>query len=189
MTIRQTLSVVPERIVIESTGEVIDAQRVIVRTETDRDFDKIWVAQIALAIELVGGASVKVLTDLMKHRNADNVVIKSQREIAESAGVDKATVNRTLKLLIEKELVVQIRGGVYQLSPGMIWRGTHDSRMRVLVDYQRSVSPPDPINAEEWAEREVADAQRRLEAAQRRLATARRDSTTSQQSPPPERLG
>ncbi len=189
MSVRETLEVMPEQLVVQSTGEVIDVQRVIMRMPTDVDFDKIWIAQLALAIELIGGASVKVLTTLMKTRNSENIIIKTQREIAEAAQVDKATVNRTLKILIERKLVVQIRGGVYQLSPGVIWRGTHDNRMRVLVDYQRELAPPSPISDEEWAERELSDAQRRLMIAQRRLEVARQKTTPPPvQTPPlPER--
>jgi len=186
------LDIAPEQMIVASTGEVVDVQRVLVRTSNDVDFDKIWITQLALAIEIIGGASVKVLTTLIKSRSADNMVILSQREIAEAAGVDKNTVNRTLKLLVEKKIVVQIRAGVYQLSPGVIWRGTHDSRMRVLVEYQREIAPPDPLCAEDWAEREVADAQRRLADAQRRLTVARRQVATSHPPTPaalPERRG
>lgn len=189
MSVRETLDIMPEQLVVPATGEVIDVQRVIMRVPTDVDFDKIWIAQLALAIELIGGASVKVLTTLMKTRNSENIIIKTQREIAEAANVDKATVNRTLKILIEKKLVIQIRGGVYQLSPGVIWRGTHDNRMRVLVDYQRELTPPSPISDEEWAERELSDAQRRLAIAQRRLEAARQKTTPppTQAPPLPER--
>lgn len=189
MAIRETLEVAPEQLVIASTGEVIDVQRVIVNAPTDVDFEKVWIAQIALAMELVGGAAIKVLSVLIRTRNAENLIIKTQRELAETAGVDKNTVQRTLKALIDKGIVAQIRGGVYQLSPGLIWRGTHERRMRVLVDYQRTVEPPDPLTAEEWAEREVNDAQRRLQIAQKRLADARRDSSPTTISLPrsPER--
>jgi len=189
VSVRETLDIMPEQLVVPATGEVIDVQRVIMRVPTDVDFDKIWIAQLALAIELIGGASVKVLTTLMKTRNSENIIIKTQREIAEAANVDKATVNRTLKILIEKKLVIQIRGGVYQLSPGVIWRGTHDNRMRVLVDYQRELTPPSPISDEEWAERELSDAQRRLAIAQRRLEAARQKTTPppTQAPPLPER--
>lgn len=189
MADREYLDIAPERMIVESTGEVVDVQRVIVTTPTDCDFDKIWVAQLALAVELVGGAAVRVLTQLIKSRNCDNLVILSQREIAEAAGVDKATVNRTIKLLIGKRIVVQIRGGVYQLSPGMIWRGTHDKRMRVLVEYEREIAPIDPLTEAEWAEREVADAQRRLDAAQRRLTGAHRATQRVSLPPTPERRG
>jgi len=190
MAIRETLEVASEQVIVAATGEVLDVQRVFVKTAVDMDFDKIWVAQLALAVELVGGAAVKVLTTLIKTRNAENMVILSQREIAEAAGVDKNTVSRTMKLLTEKGIVVQIRGGVYQLSPGLIWRGTHDHRMRVLVEYEREVAPPDPITAAEWAEREVEDAQRRLVIAQRRLAASRRVSSPSAaRSPDQPRTG
>jgi hypothetical protein len=190
VSIRETLEVAPEQMIVASTGEVVDVQRVLVRTAVDMDFDKVWVAQLALAVELVGGAAVKVLTTLIKTRNAENMVILSQREISEKADVDKSTVNRTIRLLIDKGIVAQIRGGVYQLSPGMIWRGTHDHRMRVLVEYQREIAPPDAITAAEWADREVEDAQRRLEIAQRRRdATRRAASPSAARSPDQPRTG
>lgn len=117
------------------TKEVCEMQ-VISIEDRDFNFEKIWLGFILEALELIGNQKIKVLDHLLKNKNADNIVIKTQRQIAKEIGVSFRTVSITMTRLLEAGFIEKIQGGAYQISPDVIFKGSHQKRMKVLMDFQ-----------------------------------------------------
>jgi predicted transcriptional regulator len=60
--------------------------------------------------------AVKVLLWLLKNRNSENRIYTTLDTIAKECDVTKVTVNRVFQRLYEKEFLIKIRNGQYQLQ-------------------------------------------------------------------------
>jgi predicted transcriptional regulator len=124
-----------ETYINQSTGE-IEEFNVIKSEDSDFDFDKLWTAQILLAIDEFGNQKTKLLMHLIKIRErSNNAVIRTIMELAEETGMNKNTVSATLKIL-QKHKIISRKTGVIFISPEVVYRGSHSNRMRVLIDYR-----------------------------------------------------
>jgi DNA-binding transcriptional regulator YhcF (GntR family) len=133
-----------EQYINRATGNVEDFN--VIRSEdADFDFDKLWTAQILLAIDEFGNQKTKLLLHLIKNRErSNNAVIKTIVELAEETGMNKNTVLATLKIL-QKHKIITRKSGVVFISPNVVFRGSHSNRMRVLIDYQNVQSNEEEI--------------------------------------------
>jgi DNA-binding transcriptional regulator YhcF (GntR family) len=124
-----------ETYINQSTGE-IEEFNVIKSEDSDFDFDKLWTAQILLAIDEFGNQKTKLLMHLIKIRErSNNAVIRTVMELANETGMNKNTVSATLKIL-QKHRIITRKTGVIFISPEVVYRGSHSNRMRVLIDYR-----------------------------------------------------
>jgi DNA-binding Lrp family transcriptional regulator len=64
------------------------------------------------------------------------MVTKTLREIAKETGISYPTVSETIQILERNGLITRKTGIIY-LSPNMIFKGTHDNRMRVMFEYRQ----------------------------------------------------
>lgn len=122
-----------------NTGEIVPMQ-VMEIEDRDANFSKIWIAHILDAIEEIGSAKMKVLMHLIKKRQtADNSIIATQEQIANDCNVSKRTVQDTLKALEKHKVLARHRAvkGVYMLNPNVLFQGTHNKRMNVLIKYHQ----------------------------------------------------
>lgn len=122
----------------EDTGEVFETQ-VVERSVAAGDvgFHKIWLGHILELVEEVGNAKMLVLVWLLKNADAQNQILASMREIAEGCGVGIATVQRLMTALQRANVIVRpTRYGPWRLNPAVIFAGTHQKRMNVLIRYQ-----------------------------------------------------
>lgn len=191
MKIEEKLVIEDDQVFVSSTGEQVKVKRLVMRGPSDMDFDKVWILHLADALDLLGGVPIKILTHLIKSRNADNLIIATHKRIAEDLGCDRVTVSKTITALYGAKAITKVSSGVYRLNPALIWRGSHDHRMRVLLEYHRDLPEnalDNPAAEHALAAREVADAERTLAAARRRLESAQREAHPSP-SPTPERHG
>jgi hypothetical protein len=134
------LKVVGQQDFINSaTGEVVPMQ-VMEIEDRDANFSKIWIAHILDAIEEIGSAKMKVLMHLInKRQTTDNSIIATQEQIANDCKVSKRTVQDTLKALEKHKVLARHRAvkGVYMLNPNVLFQGTHNKRMNVLIKYHQ----------------------------------------------------
>lgn len=126
------------RLIDTDSGEIIETQ-VIERTVAagDSGFHKIWLGHILELVQEVGNAKMQVLVWLLKQADDQNRIFASMREIAEGAGVGLATVERLMAALVKANVIARAhRYGPWRLNPGVIFQGTHQKRMNVLIKYQ-----------------------------------------------------
>lgn len=118
------------------TGEIIETNEIDMRG-TDINFEKVWVAHILMALEEIGNKKMKVLEVLIRNRDAENKIVLTQRKIAELSKSSLVTVSVTMRALLKAKFIIQIAPGVYQISPNVIFKGSHNRRMYVLLKYQQ----------------------------------------------------
>jgi DNA-binding transcriptional regulator YhcF (GntR family) len=128
------------------TGELEDFN-VISEEDQDFNFDKFWITQIMFAIDEFGSQKMKILLYLITIRErANNTVLKTVSEIAKETKINKNTIVATLKIL-EKHKIIRRKTGVIFISPDVIFKGGHNKRMNVLIQY-RAVSQNEQEEAE-----------------------------------------
>lgn len=118
------------------SGEIVDMS--VVSTEsTDFNFDKIWLSHILQALDCLGSKKVKVVTWLLENKDSKNHVIGTQRAIAEKVGVSLPIVAKTIKTLTEADVLKMVQSGIYMLNPDVVFKGSKDQRMNILIRYQK----------------------------------------------------
>lgn len=129
----------------QETGQVEDFQ-VIQMEDRDFNFHKLWLGHIITSLDMIGNEKIKVLTYMLESANQDNVILGTQRGIAQAVGVSVPTVNATIKSLLESNLIKMLQQGVYVLNPDIIFKGGHNKRMNVLLQYTStgSAEPVEP---------------------------------------------
>lgn len=123
------------RLIDSETGEILEAQT-LVKTAGDADFHKIWLHHILEAVDEVGNAKMRVLMWLLSNADKQNQIWATKDEIATATGVGRATITRLLSALRDADIVTETRRSVWRLNPDVVFKGTHDRRMSVLIKYQ-----------------------------------------------------
>jgi len=73
---------------------------------------------------LVKTGGSPVLAWMLLNKDTNNLVIASARKISEMSEMSISTVERTLKLLKEQEIIRKVQNGVYMLNPKLLcWGG------------------------------------------------------------------
>lgn len=105
----------------KETGEEIHAHVNIARCGQE-DFDIIYIMNFGNLFDLFGGKKYRILKYLLQNRNAENQVIATTSELAESSGVSRSTVIATLKVLKECGIITT-KTGVIMINPQVIAHG------------------------------------------------------------------
>ncbi len=117
------------------TGEVIEVP-ILHEESADFNFEKIWLAHVLTALEELGSKKIKILSYLFRVREkSNNMVAKTLMEISKETGISYPTVSETINLLLENDLITK-KTGVIILNPGMIFKGNHHNRVRIMFEYQ-----------------------------------------------------
>ena len=116
------------------TGEKVD-QYIYKMEERDANFHKLWLWHIAYALDLLGNQKIKVLSYILETMNTDNIFIGTQRAIAEQTGTSLETVNITMQMLLEADVLKKQQNGVYFINPEVIFKGGTNKRMDILYQY------------------------------------------------------
>lgn len=144
------------------TGERFEVGHMAV-TEADANFSKIWVANILMAIEEFSSASMELLFWLVKkteETRGTNTIVMTIREIADETNKSTQTVHRVLKIL-ERNDVIRRKTGVVIVNPEVVYKGTHQGRMNVLMSYKSVENPPlEEEDIEARIDRRMAQLQR-----------------------------
>lgn len=119
----------------QETGEVREVQEIDVKA-TDVGFEKIWVGMILAVLDIVGGRKKDIVAYLVSNRvRSENIVFATQRKISEEVNVSLKTVTETIQALKKQNIVTQVTPGCYRINPGVIWRGSHLSRMAIMAKF------------------------------------------------------
>ena len=59
----------------------------------------------------------------------------TQRQISEKSGISLKTVSVTMKALLDSNFLRKINGGAYCVNPDVLFKGTRNGRMNVLIQY------------------------------------------------------
>lgn len=150
-TTKKTKVVGTEQYMNVSSGNVEDFQ--VIRIEdADFNFDKFWVSQLLTAIDEFGNQKIKLLLYLIQNRErSNNAIIKTVRELAAETGISKDTISQTLKIL-EAHGIIKRKTGVIFISPQVVFRGSHNNRRRILLEYTKAENNVVSIDREPEAE-------------------------------------
>lgn len=109
----------------------------------DRDFNfsKVWMKNFLLAMDIVGNQKTKVAFWIIDHAKG-NMVIGTQRELAEEIGVSIQTLNSTFKLLMDADFLRRKQSGVYVINPDLVFKGTRQARLNILSEYHKAEYVP-----------------------------------------------
>lgn len=134
-TSKKTKVIGTETYINQQTGEIQEMEVIDIQESTDANFHKIWIAHIINALDLIGGKKVKVLNYLLDSMNKENLIVGTQRAIAEKSDTSTFTVSQTMRALQDADIIAQVQAGVYRLNPNVIFKGYRSSRMNVLYKY------------------------------------------------------
>lgn len=110
------------KIVNIDTGEFLDMEIYFERT-SKAGWEKAYAKVLTAYIDVAGDKSAQFLAWIIKARERSNILLGTQREMAEKSGVSMTVVKRIMKALIERDLLRKVRSGAYMLTPKMIRNG------------------------------------------------------------------
>jgi DNA-binding transcriptional ArsR family regulator len=130
-----TLRFGTETFINKATGEEVEVPTVY-QDATDSGFEKIWLGHILTSLNELGNKKIQILSYLFQKKiNPHNIVTKTLQEIAKETGISYPTVSETIHILAKAGLIKRKTGIIY-LSPSMIFKGKHDTRMRIMFEYR-----------------------------------------------------
>lgn len=131
------------------TGETEKYDNMLVRRVIgDFDYNKVFLFNLLEGLGVIGGAKFQASMWILKHKDDNNYVWVTAEQLAKECKIALITAHRTLKMLQESNFLTRpkgTRGGVYQINPEMIFKGSHNKRMSVLTVYEKNreqVLPP-----------------------------------------------
>ncbi len=130
------ISVIGVKEFIDCETNEIRQMNVISQEDQDFNFEKIWVGVILQALKQFGNKKLELLMHLIQTRDkGNNTVLKTVRELAIETGISKETVNATLQIL-EENKIIKRKIGVIFISPDVIFKGGHNKRMNILIQFR-----------------------------------------------------
>ena len=134
-TLKKVKVVGTEEYINASTGEL---QSFVVTTVEERDFNftKVWMKNFLNTIGLVGNAKTKVAYWVIDNLEKSNILTYTYRQISDATGFSLDTVTKTMTILLESDFLKRINQGSYMVNPEIIFKGTHQSRLCALTQYQ-----------------------------------------------------
>lgn len=132
---KKEVSIKSRTLIDQETGEIIETTE-IERKAKDINFHKIFIAHIIEALDSIGNQKIKLLTFLLANKNSDNLIIMTQREMAEKSQISLKTVSSTLRLLMDNNFIINKSPSVYVVNPNMIFKGSGQKRMNILLTYE-----------------------------------------------------
>ena len=113
-TTRKRVKVVgTETYIKQDTGELREMQ-VIDIEERDANFHKLWLGHILQSIDLIGNQKTRLAFWILDHLDSNNLLIMTQRQIADKTGIARGTITTTLKALIDSNFLIMRQAGVYR---------------------------------------------------------------------------
>ena len=95
----------------ERTGERIEARTILKQVQRE-NFEIIYLSYMCDLFDKLGGQKYKVLKYLLANKDYNNVVLTTTRKLAEDCKVSRSTVNETLKLLKEMNIITTRLGAI-----------------------------------------------------------------------------
>lgn len=123
-----------EQYINKQTGLLEDFEVVSVE-DRDFNFHKVWLESIINSMDLLGNQKTRLAFWIIQHLNKENQLVMTQRQISEKSGISLKTVSVTMKALLDSNFLRKINGGAYCVNPDVLFKGTRNGRMNVLIQY------------------------------------------------------
>ena len=118
----------------QRTGEAIEADQVVKKVRRT-GFELTYLAYFFDLFDQLGGQKYKVFKYIISHKDSNNSLIITTRELAKKTETSLPTVSATLKLLKNAGLIQQ-RTGAIMLHPKLAHRGSEDKELFLLQKFQ-----------------------------------------------------
>lgn len=145
-----------EEYINTSTGEVQEMSVILVE-ERDFNFHKIWLEHIIRSIELIGSQKTKLAFWIIDHLDYENKLVYTYEQIRKETKMSLDTIRRTMQLLIDSDFLKKKHSGCYIVNPNIVYKGSHQNRMNILIQY-RDMKAEKIKKAEEKNAAECSDA-------------------------------
>lgn len=140
-TSKKLKAIAHEQMMNMETGEIFDVGHVVIE-ERDAHFEKIWLGHVLEAIDEIGTKKIQVLSYLFKNRNRENMVVRTNKQIADDLQLSYGTVASTLATLTKHDIITRGTGFI-QINPNVIFKGKFKHRMDVLMTYKSNKANDD----------------------------------------------
>lgn len=104
------------------TGEEVNLEMFIEKA-SENGWQKAYAKTVAEYIKCGDGKSVDFLAYLLGSKDDRNMIYGTQRELSKACNVSLAVVTRTMKVLVERDMIKKVRSGTYMLSPKIMRYG------------------------------------------------------------------
>ena len=130
-----------------STGEV---------TRVNTNFIQFYNDKLPFVNSMIkeDATAVRLFLFLVEHMDKRNAIIISQQAISEALGLNRRTIIRCIKYLVEKKALTIFKSGtsnIYAINSQIVWRSNADGKEYALFDARVyiSKSEQDPIFSSE----------------------------------------
>lgn len=109
--------------------------------ERDFNFHKVWLQNLIMSMESIANQKLKLAFWIIDNLNKENMLVMTQRVIAEKTGISLPTVSKTIKLLCEPKekesipFLQKVNSGAYRVNPNVLFKGSYSNRMGVCYQY------------------------------------------------------
>ena len=123
------------------TGERIEGYIAVLQPKTKNGFTRHFTMNqeaIDIITKNLLGSELKVLLQLLKYLDYENLIQIHQKEIAEDLEIDKSNLHRSIRSLIKLGVILKGpkigKSCSYRLNPNFGWKGTAKNHRRALDD-------------------------------------------------------
>lgn len=117
------------RYIDEDTGEVHEVPVMFHSGKGNKNFEMIFYGHLLDILNDLGSKKIQVLNHIITNRNkSQNVFIGTQKDISEALSINIMTVNKTLAMLEDKE-VIKRKTGVIYIDANVICDGRFKDRI------------------------------------------------------------
>ncbi|WP_154895782.1 replication/maintenance protein RepL [Staphylococcus pasteuri] len=123
-----------QRLIDEESGEVIHVHK-LYRKQTSGNFVKGYMVELISMLDMIGGKKLKIVNYILDNVHlTNNTIIPTVREIAKRTNTSTKTVNTTLKIL-EEGNIIKRRTGALMLNPELLMRGDDQKQKYLLLEF------------------------------------------------------
>lgn len=119
---------------IQIIGDTIEVDQVVKKVER-QGFEITYLSYFFDLFDKLGGQKYKVLKYIIEHKDVNNQLIITNRELATKCNVGINTVTETLKLLREAGLI-RTRVGSIMLIPKLAHRGSSKKELYLMQKFE-----------------------------------------------------
>nr|WP_173051604.1 replication/maintenance protein RepL [Bacillus paranthracis]AHN52259.1 RepL [Bacillus paranthracis] len=118
------------------TGEKIYVDQITKRAYGQKQFWKVYLTDFLQILGLAESKQLDVLIYILQNtEQANNTFVGTYKKIAKEANVSEPTIAKIMKKLQEKDFIVKIQNGVWQVSPHIMMKGSEHKKSLLLNYY------------------------------------------------------
>lgn len=133
-TFKKTKVVGTQEYINPSTGEIVPMEVMQVE-DKDYNFMKVFLVNFMAQLEGVTNKKTQVMFYIIDNLNNENILLKTQEQVAQETNVSRRTVAQTFKMLLDADFMKKINNSIYQVNPNSLFKGHHSKRMNLLIEY------------------------------------------------------